>query len=141
MDELKQDCTLRFFKIMNQSTSLNSISPLIPGGEDLEKTVAFYEQKLGFKRIHQEGDPIYMAIVKRDSVQIFLLKNEDKHLAEGTSLRINVDRIEELYAEFQAKGGEIIHPNGKLETKPWGMKEFVVLDLAGVCLTFCEPAN
>ncbi|MDJ0595409.1 MAG: VOC family protein [Pleurocapsa sp. MO_226.B13] len=126
---------------MNQSTSLNSISPLIPGGEDLEKTVAFYEKQLGFKRIHQEGDPIYMAIVKRDSVQIFLLKNEDKHLAKGTSLRINVDRIEELYAEFQAKGGEMIHPNGKLETKPWGMKEFVVLDLAGVCLTFCEPAN
>ena len=126
---------------MSKSASLNSINPLIPGGEELEKTVAFYEQQLGFKCIHQEGDPIYMAIVKRDSAQIFLLKNEDKHLAEGTSLRINVTRIEELYAEFQAKGGNIIHPDGKLETKPWGMKEFVVLDLAGVCLTFCEPAS
>ncbi len=109
--------------------------------EDLEKTVAFYEQQLGFKPIHQEGNPIYMAIVKRDSAQIFLLKNGDKHLAEGTSLRINVNHIEELYAEFQAKGEEIIHSNGKLETKPWGMKEFVILDPAGVCLTFCEPAN
>ena len=126
---------------MNQQTFLNSINPLIPGGEDLEKTVAFYEKQLGFKRIHQEGDPIHMAIVKRDSAQIFLLKNGDKHLAEGTSLRINVNQIEQLYAEFQAKGGEMIHPNGKLETKPWGMKEFVVLDPAGVCLTFCEPAN
>lgn len=126
---------------MNQSASLNGINPLIPGGNELEKTVAFYEQQLGFKCIHQEGDPIYMAIVKRDSAQIFLLKNEDKRLAEGTSLRINVARIEELYAEFQAKGGNIIHPNGKLETKPWGMKEFVVLDLVGVCLTFCEPAT
>ena len=126
---------------MNQQTFLNSINPLIPGGEDLEKTVAFYEQQLGFKRIHQEGDPIYMAIVKRDSAQIFLLKNGDKHLAEGTSLRINVNHIEELYAEFRAKDRDLIHPNGKLETKPWGMKEFVVLDLAGVCLTFCESAN
>ena len=37
---------------MNQQPFLSSISPLIPGGEDLEKTVIFYEQKLGFKRIH-----------------------------------------------------------------------------------------
>ena len=126
---------------MNQKTFLNSINPLIPGGEDLEKTVVFYEQQLGFQRIHQEGDPMYMAIVKRDSAQIFLLKNGDKHLAEGTSLRINVNQIEELYAEFQAQDREMIHPNGKLETKPWGMKEFVVLDPTGVCLTFCESAN
>ncbi|MDJ0690901.1 MAG: VOC family protein [Xenococcaceae cyanobacterium MO_188.B32] len=126
---------------MNQQTFLNSINPLIPGGEDLEKTVAFYEQQLGFECIHQEGNPIHMAVVKRDSVQIFLLKNRDKHLAEGTSLRINVNQIEKLYAEFQARDGEMIHPNGKLETKPWGMKEFVVLDPARVCLTFCEPAN
>ncbi|MDJ0649517.1 MAG: hypothetical protein QNJ60_12505 [Xenococcaceae cyanobacterium MO_188.B19] len=50
--------------------------------------------KLGFKSINQEGNPIYMAIVKRDSVQLFLLKNGDKQLAEGASLRINVDEIE-----------------------------------------------
>ena len=126
---------------MNQKTSLNSINPLIPGGEDLEKTVAFYEQQLGFKCINQEGDPIHMAIVKRDSAQIFLLKNGEQHLAEGTSLRINVNKIEQLYAEIKAKGEKMIHPNGKLETKPWVIKEFLVLNPAGVCLTFCEPAN
>ncbi len=82
-----------------------------------------------------------MAIVKRDSVQLFLLKNGDKHLAEGTSFRINVDQIEQLYAEFEAKDQAIIHPNGELETKPWGMKEFAIIDPAGVCITFCEPAN
>lgn len=126
---------------MSQTTFLNSVSPLIPGGEDLEKTVVFYEQQLGFKRIHQEGDPIYMALVERDGVQIFLLKNENRHLAQETSIRINVHQIEQLYAEFQTKEGTIIHSKGQLETKPWGMKEFVVIDLAGVCLTFCEPAN
>ena len=126
---------------MNQAVSLNSINPLIPGGKDLEQTVVFYEQQLGFKRIHQEGDPIYMAIVKRDSVQIFLVQNEHMNLGRGTNLRINVNQIEKLHAEFQAKEGEIIHPDGKLKTKPWGMKEFVVVDLTGVCLTFCEPAK
>ncbi len=126
---------------MNQTPVLQSISPLIPGGGDLKATVAFYEQQLGFKCIHQEGDPIHMAIVQRDSTQIFLIQNEDRHLAEGTSLRIQVEGIEQLYQEFQNKSGAMIHPNGKLETKPWGMKEFVVLDPMGVCITFCEMAQ
>ena len=124
---------------MNQQPLLSSISPLIPGGDNLEKTLVFYEQKLGFKRIHQEGNPIYMAIVQRDNVQIFLLKKEDKHVAKETSLRISVNQIEQLYEELKVR--EIIHPEGKLETKPWGVKEFVVLDPMGVCLTFCEPVR
>ena len=122
---------------MNQQPFLSSISPLIPGGEDLEKTVVFYEQKLGFKRIHTEGNPIYMAIVQRDNVQIFLLKKEDRQVAEETSLRISVNQIEQLYEELKVEE-DIIHPEGSLETKPWGVKEFVVIEPMGVCLTFCE---
>ena len=125
---------------MNQQPFLSSISPLIPGGEDLEKTVVFYEQKLGFKRIHTEGNPIYMAIVQRDNVQIFLLKKEDRQVAEETSLRISVNQIEQLYEELKVEE-DIIHPEGKLETKPWGVKEFVVIEPMGVCLTFCELVN
>jgi predicted enzyme related to lactoylglutathione lyase len=126
---------------MDKEPTLGNISPLIPAGDDMEKAIAFYEQQLGFKKVHQEGNPVKMAIVKRDSAEIFLLKNDDQHLAEGTSFRIQVNGVELLYQEFQAKGGQIIHPNGHLETKPWGMKEFVILDLAGVCITFYEPAN
>lgn len=126
---------------MNRTPILQSISPLIPGGSDLKTTVAFYEEKLGFQCIHSEGDPMHMAIVERDAIQIFLIRNEDRHLAEGTSLRIQVEGIERLYRELQAKDDSMFHPNGKLETKPWGMKEFVVLDPMGICLTFCEIAQ
>jgi predicted enzyme related to lactoylglutathione lyase len=126
---------------MDKQPTLGNISPLIPAGGDMEKAIAFYEQQLGFKKIHQEGNPVNMAIVKRDSAEIFLLKNDDKHLAEKTTFRIQVNGIEQLYQEFQAKGGQMIHPNGHLESKPWGMKEFAILDIAGVCITFYEPAN
>ncbi|MDF5732475.1 MAG: glyoxalase superfamily protein [Rhizonema sp. PD38] len=126
---------------MNEQPVLGNVSPIIPAGDDIEKAIAFYEQQLGFTTIHKEGKPLKMAIVKRDSTEIILLKNDDKHLAEGTTLRIHVTHIEQLYEEFQAKGGEIVRPNSQLETKPWGMKEFEVLDPAGVCITFYEPAN
>ena len=136
-----QTSTLKPIMTADREYTLGNISPLIPAGDDVEKTIAFYEQNLGFTKIHHEGNPMHMAIVKRDEAQIFLIKNSNYQLAESTALRIYVNNIEQYYTELEAKRGEIVHPNGKLETKPWGMKEFVVLDPAGVCLTFYEPAN
>nr|WP_199318592.1 VOC family protein [Leptolyngbya sp. FACHB-541] len=103
---------------MTTSPKLGNISPLIPAGQDVEKAIAFYEQQLGFTTVYREGEPVTMAIVKRDSAQIVLQQNDDKHLAEWTTFRIQVEQIEQLYQEFQAKGGTMIHPNGKLQTKP-----------------------
>jgi hypothetical protein len=48
-----------------------------------------------------------------------------------------VQGIEGLYAEFQKRGGKV-HPNGLLQTKPWGTKEFAAIDPNGVCVTFQE---
>jgi hypothetical protein len=31
-----------------------------------------------------------------------------------------------------------VHPNGPLQTKPWGTKEFAAIDPNGVCVTFQE---
>ncbi|MBD2058433.1 VOC family protein [Oculatella sp. FACHB-28] len=124
---------------MTTSPKLGNISPFIPAGQDVEKAIAFYEQQLGFTIVYREGAPVTMAIVKRDSAQIVLQQNDDKHLAEWTTFRIQVEQIEQLYQEFQAKGGTMLHPNGKLQTKLWGTKEFAVIDLAGVCITFYEP--
>lgn len=121
----------------NNSPKLKNLSPLIPAGKDVEKSIEFYET-LGFTTTHTEGKPLKMAIVERDDIQIFLVQNDYKHLAEEISLRIRVEGIEQLYEEFLAKGEDIIHPNGKLEAKPWGCKEFVVLDKAGVCITFYD---
>lgn len=126
---------------MNNRPQIGSISPLIPAGDNVEKAIEFYEQKLGFIAIHQEGNPLRMAIVKRDSAEIFLVKSDYHDLAKEISLRLQVTGIEQLYQELESKGSEIIHPNGKLETKPWGLKEFTVIDLAGICLTFYEFAQ
>ncbi|NJM67504.1 MAG: VOC family protein [Acaryochloris sp. RU_4_1] len=117
---------------------LGSISPLVPAGEDLEASIAFYEQKLGFTTIHREGDPLRLAIVQRDTAMIYLCKNGYQNLGSPTSLRLQVTGIEQLYAEYQAKDETIIHPDGSLEQKPWGSKEFMVFDPAGCCLTFFE---
>lgn len=127
-----------FLQKMSNIIALGNISPMIPAGDDVAGTIAFYEEQLGFRTIYTEGDPVSLAIVKRDAAEIFLYQNDDKHLAAWTSFRVQVENIELLYAEFQSKGGAMLHPNGELRTQPWGAKEFAILDILGVCITFYE---
>jgi hypothetical protein len=102
---------------------------------NISKAVEFYEQKLGFSRMFVLDD---YAGVARGPVEIHLWRCEDKYIAENTACRVNVEGIEALYEEYRPRG--VIHPNGVLETKPWGLKEFTVLDLDGNGITFYEPA-
>jgi uncharacterized glyoxalase superfamily protein PhnB len=66
---------------------------------------------------------------------------DDKVLAgkvgDQTMVRLAVIGIEAMYAEFQKHGGKV-HPNGRLQTKPWGTREFGTIDPNGVCVTFQE---
>jgi hypothetical protein len=49
-------------------------------------------------------------------------------------LRIDA-AIETFYQQLQDLK-VVIHPNGKLELKPWNQKEFSILDPNGTLLTF-----
>ena len=122
---------------MPNTPVLGNLSPLIPAGSDVDATLAFYVQKLGFTTRYTQGEPTEMAIVTRDAVEIFLCRNDDRYVAEQTCFRIHVQHVEQLYREYQAQG--VIHPHGQLTTKPWGTQEFAILDPAGVCITFYEP--
>jgi hypothetical protein len=54
----------------------------------------------------------------------------------NTMFRIRVEGIEELYGMCGERG--IVHPNAPLEAKPWGAREFAILDVDGNLLTFFE---
>jgi hypothetical protein len=73
-------------------------------------------------------------------VKLHLFDNQDKHLADCTSLRIAVELIDTLYGRCQENG--CVHPNGLLGSRPWGIREFSIIDPSGVCVTFVVgPAN
>ena len=90
--------------MMPNTPVLGNLSPLIPAGRDVEATLAFYVQQLGFTTRYTQGEPTEMAIVTRDAVEIFLCRNEDRYIAEQTSFRIHVQHVEQLYAEYHAQG-------------------------------------
>ncbi|HPZ87839.1 MAG TPA: VOC family protein [Flavihumibacter sp.] len=101
-------------------------------------TKAYYES-LGFVAAGS-GDYDDYLMVRKDQVEIhfFLFRELDPKENYG-QVYIRVKDIEALYAVLLADGIKI-HPNGPLQTKPWGQKEFSLLDPDNNLLTFGEAA-
>lgn len=120
---------------MSASSVFCSAIPVLPA-LDISSSVTFYEQQLGFARTFKFDD--YAGLI-RGSVEIHLWLCGNPKIPENTSCRINVSNIEQLYEEYQQ--ANVIHPNGRLEHKPWGLKEFVILDLFGNAIHLTELVN
>ena len=101
---------------------------------DIGRSVAFYVEKLGFVPVFAEAG-VY-GIVARDDCEIHFWACTDRHIAENTGCRINVAGIDALYEAALARN--IVHPNGALAAKPWGSREFTVLDPDGNAVAFAE---
>lgn len=101
---------------------------------DIERSLAFFE-RLGFWR--RGSYPDY-GIVERDGVQIHFWLCTDARIPKETACRIAVEGIEQLFEEFSAQ--QVVHPNGKLARKPWGVWEFSILDPDGNLVTLQQAA-
>jgi catechol 2,3-dioxygenase-like lactoylglutathione lyase family enzyme len=107
-----------------------SVVPELPS-LDLDRTRTFYETKLGFETIAQYDN---YAIFSRDGVWMNYVLCDDPEIPKNASCYIYIDDARSLYAELQGHG--VIHPNGALADKPYGVREFSVLDDNGCLLKF-----
>ncbi|MFN8431316.1 MAG: VOC family protein [Spirosomataceae bacterium] len=115
---------------------LQSVHPKLPMRN---KTITrnYYVDKLGFIDMGTQDYPEYL-ILKKDEIEIHFFLFKDLNPKENYGMiYIRVLNIEEVYAGFQ-ENNVAIHPNGPLETKPWGMNEFSLLDPDNNLLTFGE---
>lgn len=106
--------------------------PVLPS-RNIDETLAFFEG-LGAQFILKPMDDY--GIVHLGGAKMHFYLSDDKKLAEWSSCRIIVGDINVLYKRAWQLG--VVHPNGKLEIKPWGSQEFAVLDTSGVCYTFAQ---
>lgn len=101
-----------------------------------EETIKFYTEKMGFT-FHADWDG-YL-IFSRDGMNIHLWPCTDAEIAKNTGCYVNMVEVDALYAEYQPHG--IIHPNGDLEDKPWGMRQFSIIDNNGNLIHFGEDIS
>ena len=99
------------------------------------ETIHFYRDGLGF-RLTGEYDDYLLFELNEAEVHFFLSDQLDPHTNDG-QVYIRVKGIDALYHQLQSNGIGI-HPNGNLQNKPWGVREFSVLDPDHNLLTFGE---
>jgi len=113
---------------------LNDISPKLPM-RDKAVTRDFYLNKLGFKEFGSADYDDYL-MMQKDNIQIHFFEFKELDPKENYGqVYIRTDDIEEFHQSLRDNNVSI-HPNGKLEIKSWGQKEFSVLDPDNNLLTF-----
>jgi len=104
--------------------TLGKAVPVLPA-RSLDETLAFYQQ-LGFCVDYSQHEPHGYAIVTRDGLELhffaFPTLNPEINYA-GCYWR--VQDASALFDEFQSAG---VTRLGELEDKPWGMREFHIID-------------
>ena len=118
---------------------LTEINPKLPM-RDKVATTDFYLNKLGFELWGQHDYDGYL-MVQKDRVQIhfFEFKTLDPKENYG-QLYIRTSDIDDVYQSL-IDHGVSIHPNGQLEVKPWGQKEFSLVDPDNNLLTFGQSMS
>ena len=113
---------------------LTEIHPKLPM-RDKTITRDYYMNKLGFQESGNSDYDGYL-MVKKDRIEIhfFEFKTLDPKENYG-QVYIRTDDIDGFYQSLLDKKIPI-HPNGPLQTKPWGQREFSLLDPDHNLLTF-----
>ena len=96
-------------------------------------TKKFYLDDLNFTEIADYGDYL---LLRKDDIEIhfFEFKELDPKTNYG-QVYIRTNNIDEWYQTLLEKKVSI-HPNAPLQVKPWGQKEFSLLDPDHNLLTF-----
>lgn len=113
---------------------LTDIHPKLPM-RDKAATKDFYINSLGFQEFGSADFDGYL-MLQKDNIQIhfFEFKALDPKENYG-QVYIRTNDIDKFYRSLLDKGASI-HPNGQIAIKPWGQKEFSLLDPDNNLLTF-----
>jgi hypothetical protein len=113
---------------------LTDVNPKLPMRN---KTVTkdYYINKLGFEEFGNADYEGYLMIHK-DKIQIHFFEFKELDPKENYGqVYIRTDNIDQLYQSMLNRKLNI-HPNGHLQIKPWGQKEFAILDPDNNLLTY-----
>ena len=125
--------------------TIESVSPFFIAG-DVDRSVAFYRDKLGFTLVFQEteapGNTPFFAIVSRDNVMLFLkgsgaaLPNPKRYAWARWDAYFLVPDPDALAAEFESRG---VSFSDSLKDTHDGLRGFELKDPDGYVLFFGRP--
>ena len=129
----------------NQSTKLLRAAPYFPV-TDVERSMNFYDQVLGFRCEYSAGVPLQFAICSRDGLAIMLRRVDDSAVVVPNEKQGGtwdaffwVNDADALHSELSSKGADIAY--GPLIQESYRMREFAVRDIDGHVLGFGQALD
>ena len=116
---------------LSVSRMFDQIMPELPL-TDIAAGVANYQDVLGFSINYQQHN---IAVMDRDLVRILLIARTERH-SGISSCYVYVRDADALHNELVTKGASV---QSEPVSRPWGLREFRVLDPEGNQLTFGQP--
>src|SRR5688572_29420562 len=109
------------------------VAPNVPV-KDLDRTLRFYRDLLGFEVQFTNGDPISFAVVKQGDAELHLVVQPAK--AGSLHVHLMVDDVGPLYDRLQQYGATIRQAP---KVQPWGLRDMIVLDPDGNSFEIAQP--
>lgn len=106
---------------------------------DLEATLNYYRDVLGFKIDWTYGDPPNFGSASCGGVTIMFSQHPELAArSAGQSIWVKVDDADALHAEHRELGAKVVEEIGD---RPWGVREYVVEDPNGYRLRIAGPPS
>ncbi len=107
--------------------------------QDVLRSVEHYRDVLGFRVEFTYGEPTFYAGVERDNVAIHLqAASETKRQPGHGAINVFVTDVDPLYQELKARGARTTEEPAD---RPYGMRDFDIVDLDGNLLCFGESTS
>ena len=125
--------------------ALHGMQPVL-GVPDVEATVAFYRDKLGFHVEFVEGDPPVHARVCADPTSVApTVHIRFEPLPAGAEVNPSVylwlhvgEGLDRLFALYRDRGVEVLE---EPSDRPWGLRQFSVRDCNGYEVAYCAEID
>jgi uncharacterized glyoxalase superfamily protein PhnB len=123
-----------------KAPEIHSSVPVI-STDNIEGSLAYYQNVLGFSFDFKYGDPPVYAGVNSGIAEIYFTHNPDlvqaiKEKSLSPDIFIWVTDADHFFNLHVKNGAEIIEP---ILDRPWGARQYVVKELNGYHLKFAQP--
>jgi hypothetical protein len=102
----------------------------------MQDGLEFFVDGMGFEILYRDAS---LAVIARDGAKAYLVENPECAALDRPELAVETDDIDAVFKEMSKRSAHLLHPNSRtVSHKPWGAREFAMLDRTTVCVIFRE---